>query len=553
MFRSRLTVVVGLVQLWVAGAVALAQPATAPPPVGSRVDAVFQPFAGRETPGCAVSVAKGGKTVLSRAYGMANLEYSVPITADTIFEAGSVSKQFTAAAIGLLVEDGKLSLDDDVRKYVPELPDFGTPIRVGHLLTHTSGLRSQWVLLSLAGRPPGEVVHTTAEILDLVRRQRRLNFDPGDDYLYSNTGYTLLGVIVQRVSGTSLAAFTTERLFGPLGMTRTSWRDDHTRIVKDRATAYTRARDGTFRTAMPFTNVHGNGGLLTNVGDLQKWNANLDDPRVGGAGLVQFLEARGRLNDGFEIAYARGLQTIDYRGIREISHGGATAGYRAFLARFPDERVSVAILCNVSTADAASLAHGVAEAYLDRQPRSLEAQVEVPAEQLAGKAGLYRNLATDAVIRVAMNTTHLALGAANGDPLVPLGAGRFRVGEGFARVVFEPDGPGAPARIILEGAGARPVVFERVDQAEPEVAALAEYAGAYHSDEIDTTYSLSVKDGGLWLAHRWLAPVRLRAAYADAFEAGEGRLLRFTRDGTGTIDGVSVYAGRVRHLRFERQ
>jgi len=553
MSRSRLAIVVGVLQLWGVGITALAQPAMDPASAASRVDKIFEAFAGPESPGCAVSVAKRGEVVVSRGYGMANLEYSVPITPQTIFEAGSVSKQFTAAAIGLLAQDGRLSLDDEVRKYVPELPDFGTPIRIGHLLNHTSGLRSQWPLLMLAGRSPGEAVHTVDEILDLVKRQRRLNFSPGDEYLYNNTGYTLLGAIVQRVSGRSLAAFTAERLFAPLGMTRTSWRDDHTRVVKNRATAYARGKDGSMHTAMSFTNVYGNGGLLTTVGDLQKWNANLDDPTVGGPALVEWLQTRGRLNDGFEIAYARGLQLLDYRGIREVSHGGATAGYRAYLARFPDDRVSVAVLCNVSTADPSRLAHGVAEVVLDRQPRPVEPAVKVPAGHLAPKVGLYRNSSTDAVLRVAMNQEHLTIGGANGDPLLPLGAGQFRVGDTSARVVFEPDGSVMPLRVTLEGTGSRPSMFERVAQAEPGVTQLAEYAGAFRSDELDTTYSIAVKDGALWLRHRWLEPVRLRAAYADAFEAGEGRVLRFTRDSTGAVDGLTVYTGRVRHLRFDRQ
>ena len=208
-----------------------------PDSVLQRVDQIFAGFRG-ESPGCAVGVSQQGKPVLTRAYGMANLEYGVPNTPETVFESGSVAKQFTAAALVLLAQDGKLSLDDDIRKYLPEVPDFGHTITIRHLLTHTSGLRDQWGLLALKGSPPGSQVHTLPLILDLVAHQKQLNFEPGTDYLYSNTGYALAAMLVQRASGKSLAEFGRERLFGPLGMTSTQWRDDYTRVVKGRAIAY---------------------------------------------------------------------------------------------------------------------------------------------------------------------------------------------------------------------------------------------------------------------------------------------------------------------------
>jgi CubicO group peptidase (beta-lactamase class C family) len=275
---------------------AMAQAAAAAPAQAGPVDAaaaidkIFERWDRTGTPGCAVGVSERGRVVHTKGYGMANLEHGIRNWPTTVFESGSVAKQFTAAAIALLAQDGKLSVDDPVRRYVPELPDFGTPILIRHLLTHTSGLRSQWPMLTLAGRPPGEAVHTVAEILELVSHYRELNFKPGEEFLYNNTAFTLLGVIVERVSGTSLRAFSQERLFGPLGMTRTQWREDFTAIVPNRATAYRPMPDGTFRANMPFTNVIGNGGLLTTVGDLLIWNDNLDRPRVGGLDLVDRLQ-----------------------------------------------------------------------------------------------------------------------------------------------------------------------------------------------------------------------------------------------------------------------
>ena len=342
---------------------AAAQTATMAPDASARVDAVFEGMAQPERPGCAVGVSRDGTTVLTRAYGLANLEYGVPLTPASIFESGSVAKQFTAAAIGLLVLDGKLAVTDPARKYVPELPECAAGITIQHLLTHTGGLRSQWPLLTIAGRPPGEAVHTIGEILDLVSRQRRLNFEPGEHYLYNNTAYTLLGVIVARVSGQSFQDFCHERLFAPLGMTSTQWRVDHRQVVKGRATAYRQSRDRGVQTFMSITDVVGNGGLLTTVGDLLRWNANLDDPTVGGRALVDWLETRGRLNDGTENEYARGLTVTTYKGLREVSHGGSTAGYQTFLARFPDARLSVAVLCNTTGANPSALAHRVGDVF----------------------------------------------------------------------------------------------------------------------------------------------------------------------------------------------
>jgi CubicO group peptidase (beta-lactamase class C family) len=328
----------------------------------AKVDAVFARWTA-QTPGCAVGVSKAGKPILQKAYGMADLEHDVPNRPDTIFEAGSVSKQFTAAAILLLVKDGKLSLDDAVRKYVPELPDYGAPLTIRHMLQHTSGLRDWGEVAGIAGWPRTSRVHTHAHVLDIVSRQKALNFPSGTRYSYSNTGYNLSAVIVSRVSGKSFAEFSKERIFDPLGMTRTSWRDDHTRVVKDRAIAYSQTQSG-FRLNMPFENVHGNGGLLTTVGDLLTWNNNFANPKIGDAGFVNVQEDPGTFPDGKPQTYAMGLMVGEHKGVREIAHSGSTAGYRAHLTRFPQQQVSVAVLCNVSSGTATQYAMSVADMYL---------------------------------------------------------------------------------------------------------------------------------------------------------------------------------------------
>ncbi|MBN2265220.1 MAG: serine hydrolase [Candidatus Aminicenantes bacterium] len=543
--------------LTIAAAIAAGQQIPAPkapePTIEEKVDRVFERFNRSDTPGAVVGVAVGGKPVLVRAYGMANLEYGLRIRPDTIFESGSLAKQFTAAAVALLCQDGKLSLDDPVRKHVPELPDFGTPILVRHLLNHTSGLRSQWPLMALSGRPTGLVVHTIGEILELVGRLKELNFEPGDEFLYCNTGYTLLGVIVARVSGKSLDAFCQERLFEPLGMDRTEWRDDFTEIVPDRAPAYGRRRDGTFYTNMSFTNVIGNGGLLTTVGDLLVWNENLDNPRVGGRALVEQLETRGRLNDGFEIEYAQGLNVTTYKGVREISHGGSTAGYQTFLARFPDERLSIAVLSNVSGSNPSRLAHQVAEIYLAGkiEEPSKPVAAAVPPSTLKTYVGVYREPSTDAALKVELDKDGKTLRIA-GNAVIPVSVTTFVSADGSRRALFEAGRGEAPVRMTESDGRSQPRHWEAVPAFAPKPAELGEFAGAYHSEEIDTTYVLFVEEGKLKVRFYPAQRFELEPVYPDAFEA-HGDVLRFSRDVSGAVDGFRVYAGRVRHLRFIRR
>ena len=346
----------------VAVSLTFAQTGASPTPAAA-VDTVFARWT-QASPGCAVGVARDGRIVLERAYGMADLERDAPNRADTIFEAGSVSKQFTAAAVLLLARDGRLSLDDPVRKYVPELPEYAAgTITLRHLLTHTSGLRDWGELAGIAGWPRGRRVHTHAHVLEIVARQRALNFAPGTNWSYSNSGYNLSAIIVARVSGQSFADFSRDRIFGPSGMARTSWRDDYTRIVKHRAIAYAPAAGG-YREDMPFENVHGNGGLLTTVGDLLRWNEHFSSPTIGDHQLVAAQQTPGRFNDGRAHEYAMGLYVRTYRGVREVSHSGSTAGYRAYLARYPEHRASVAVLCNAADANPTQYARAVAAAYL---------------------------------------------------------------------------------------------------------------------------------------------------------------------------------------------
>lgn len=511
--------------------------------VQARADTIFNRWTW-STPGCAMGAAVNGETVIRAAYGMADLEHDVPIAVDTIFEAGSVAKQFTAAAMLLLARDGKLSLDDPVRKYIPELPDFGVPLTIRQMLHHTSGLRDWGNLAGIAGWPRGSRVHTHAHVLDILSRQRALNFPPGTRWSYSNSGYNLAAILVSRVSGMSFADFTRTRIFEPLGMRDTSWRDDYTRIVKRRAIAYGE-RQGTFVTDMPFENVHGNGGLLTTVADLLKWNENFTRQTVGDAAFVADLQRRTTFNDGRSHEYALGLYVDTYKGVREVDHSGGTAGYRAHLARYPDQQVSVAVLCNADSANATAYAKAVAELYLT----GLRTATPTPSHTLtdteaARLVGFYRSAQPTGVTTVVHDKDGLRF--QNGNRLVSMSATRFVTGDG---TMIEFDGRGEMRTTDEFGTVD---VYERVEPARPSADQLKEFVGRYLSDEIETTLNVVVESDRLVIRRRPDSTVTLTPVYADGFSSALG-WITFRRDESNHVVALSVSQERVWDLRFTRQ
>jgi len=315
----------------------------------SRIEAIFSKYQ-PDKPGCMVSISRNGQVIYSKAWGLADLEHNVPLTTHSVTEAGSVSKQFTAAAILLLEQQGKLSTDDDVRKYIPELPDYGNLIRIRHLLHHASGLRDWGAVAEIAGWPRTTKAYTNDDALDIIIRQKALNYSPNEEFLYSNSNYNLLAIIVQRVSGMSLAEFTQRYIFEPAGMTHTQWRDDYKRIVPDRALAYSKD-SGIYRTNMPNENAYGNGGLLTTTEDLLKWSDFYGTSKLGGAAFLAKQLATENLNNGKSNSYGAGLFLGRKWSYDWINHSGATAGYRAFLETFPQLHLSIAWLSNTSEFD----------------------------------------------------------------------------------------------------------------------------------------------------------------------------------------------------------
>jgi CubicO group peptidase (beta-lactamase class C family) len=513
------------------------------PAIESKVDSAFAKWTS-STPGCAVGVSTGGAPVLAKGYGMADLEHDVPITPDAIFEAGSVSKQFTAAAMMLLSRDGKLSLDDQARKYIPELPDYQSSLTIRHMLNHTSGLRDWGSVAGIAGWPRTTRVHTQAHMLDIVSRQRALNFTPGTRWSYSNTGFNLAAMIVARVSGATFSEFTRTRLFQPLGMTHTSWRDDYTRIVRGRALAYNE-RDGAFHTDMPFEDVYGNGGLLTTVGDLLKWNEHYDSPVAADAAMLAEQQQPGHFDDGRPHGYGLGLFVGAYKGLREVYHSGSTAGYSAFLTRFPDQRVSVAVLCNAAGAPATQYAHAVADLYLgDRlKPSEPAATHKLTSAEIDRAAGQWVSDTTGVPVTISKEKDSLRLGrstpllAQSGMVFLTAGRDEWQLD---ARGIRHTDAFGT-----VEEHG-------RAAAWTPAAGALDAYAGRYVSDEAETVLTAVVEAGQLKLKRRPDTTIALTPLYLGAFSAPSlGTVIFKPAAGAGPME-FSVVQDRVWDMRFIR-
>src|SRR5467141_687754 len=448
------------------------------------VDEIFVDLTKAGSPGCALGVYRDGKMVYSKGYGLANLEQNVPITPQSVFDIGSTSKQFTSASILLLEKQGKLSINDDVRKYIPELPEYGQKVTILHLLNHTSGLRDYLTLMDLAGMHIDGVT-TDEDALQIISRQKALNFAPGSDWLYSNTGFFLLSVIVKRVSEKTLREFAGENIFTPLAMTHTQFRDDHTSLIADRALAYdAKEKAAGYRLDVSYFEQTGDGAVHTSVEDLLKWDENFYSPRVGGKDFLDEIQERGKLNNGKVLDYAKGLRLRDYRGLQTVSHGGAWGGYRAELLRFPEQHFSVACLCNVGNAGPTRRAHQVADIYLgsSMKPREIKSQesenkekseVAVDTDQLRNYSGEYWSEELGVVYRLGVTDGRikvLSVVDASGSPRVnnfsadalrAIGADEFEVGKSRVILRFQRDAKQPASAFALDAGRTKGIAFQR--------------------------------------------------------------------------------------------
>ncbi len=514
--------------------------------LATAADKVFAQWNSTQGPGCAVGVAQGGKTLLTRAYGMADIAQGIAINPGTILESGSVAKQFTSTAVLLLMQDGKLALDDDARKYLPELPVYSRPITVRHLLTHTSGLRDWSNLVAWQGWPRGTRVHTQSDVFDLITRQQTLNYPVGDFYSYTNSGFLLLRTLVERVSGMPFPAFTESRIFRPLGLTQTRWRDDFTRIVPGLAQAYARQSDG-WHIDMPNDNVIAAGGLLTTVADWLRWNDALTAKTLGAA-WGDSITQRMKLTSGVEIQYALGLVVTRYRGLREISHSGSTAGYSTFLARYPEQdNLSVAVMCNAAGAPATAHAHGIVDAIVSDLPRAVAADTtSAVGVDVAPFVGIYRDTRTNTTMELARADAQLR--RVGGPVARLLSNGVLQIGTTRMRPLRSADGRVRSLKQATSDGDSLEFVRAADGRWTPTAADLASLAGTYRNDEIGALFDVRVVGGSLTISPRTgvveTATPLYRAGRRDAFTS-DGNAVWFERGANGRATSMHMGAGRV--------
>jgi len=515
-------------------------------------------------PGVAITVLKGGRMVFQKGYGLANLEYEVPVTPGTQFHVASVSKQFTVFSVLLLAESGQLSLDDDIRDYVREVPDFGHTITLRQLIHHTSGLRDQWDLLIMAGWRLGDVI-TQEQILRMISWQKELNFPPGEQYMYCNTGYTLLAEVVEKVSGQSFPEFTRDNIFYPLGMKHTFFCDDHEKIIRNRAYSYHLDNEGYKKSTLNYAST-GATGLYTTVEDLIKWVRNFKDPLVGNDSIFEKMRQRGTLNDGDTIDYAMGQMIGTYQNLQMISHAGSDAGYKAFLGRIPEKDFALIMLSNDASFPETLLANKIIDIYLNppgggaqggdaSTHRTVPATTNQPASELEKYCGTYWNDKELYMVHVRLRDDTLRFIWPGGvvHPLIPSGKATFKMSDVLTdiRVVFDHQRhPGKTLNVQLKGFDS--IVFTSYLQIEYTAASLDKYTGTYFSQELATWYRFEISGGSLVATHRRHGDIRLEPFGLDLFQ-GNGLAfgkIKFIHNMNGYIRGCNISSARARDIWF---
>jgi CubicO group peptidase (beta-lactamase class C family) len=556
---------------WVVGVAGLAMLAWGVVPADSQlstpsvaaVDAVFKDMNQPGMPGCVVDVfrggVEGGGTLLSRSYGLAELENGVPLTMDSRMDIASMTKQFTAMDVLLLASRHKLSLDDDVRNYVPELPKYEAPITIQDLIHQTSGLKDLEQLLDVGGWHGSTDRVTMHDAMSMVTRQRELNFAPGTQFAYSNTNYLLLGVIVERVSGSTLSDFTQQNIFVPLGMSHTILNNDPSRVVPRRAFGYGFIRSVPRAPRSNWETI-GAGGMLTTAGDLELWDQNFYDGKVGGHAVLEEMVRTRKLRDGKPNGYAAGLEVNQYRGLRTVEHDGESYGAASDLLRFPDQHLSVILLCNRADADVQELTRAVADLYLPKPPSPESAGVPdktvassdntsakiTSSSDLNAFAGaywssdlkLYRNFVVrdGALVDLEIGSKEREIG----DSVFVSSSGTvytFHRGQG--------DQVGLTAKwAITRGS------FEHMLAPETSPAALQAYSGEYVSDDLGTAWCIYARDNNLLLRRGRFEDVTLAPRFKDGFE-GDYAYLLFQREGSRIV-GISVENFRLKSVAFRK-
>jgi len=528
-----------------------------------KVDQLFVAWDRDDVPGASVAVVKDGKIIYSKGYGSANLEYNISIQPNTVFHIASVSKQFTAFAITMLADQGKLSLDDDIRKFIPEIPDFGYLITIRHLVHHISGMRDQWNLLALAGWRLDDVI-TKDHILKLVSKQQDLNFVPGNEYLYCNTGFTLLAEIVARVSGQPFELWTDENIFKPLGMEQTLFYHDHQKIVKNRAYSYAEVPGGYRKSVLSYANV-GATSLFTTAEDLAQWALNFETMKVGNQAVMDQMHQRGVLNGGDTISYAFGQVIGMYKGMQTVSHSGGDAGYRTVLIRFPEQNFAVVVLSNNGSFSPSGIGLKIADIYLkDLLEEELQDTEEaengedstpaiiVETETLKSYVGKYE-ISPGLVLSVKYEDEQLKM-QATGRPIIilePQSEVKFALEGTNGVITFQKNDEGMVDRLLLTQ-GTQETPAKKLPPFDPAKVNLSEFKGSYYSHELTTTYTFIIKDDMLVAEHQRHPDITFTPIDTDTFSGNAWyfRNVEFVRDVNKKIISLKVSSGRIRNVKF---
>jgi CubicO group peptidase (beta-lactamase class C family) len=521
--------------------------ALAADPTAQKVDHLFAAFNEPGFPGCSVGVIRNGSFVYKKSFGYASLELGVPITPQSVFYMGSVSKQFTAASVVLAAEQGYLSLDDDVRKYLPELPDYGHPVTLRQMVHQTSGFRDFFDLVALSGGNSAEI-GSPADILKLIVRQKGLNNVPGAEWNYSNSNYFLLAEVIQRATKKSLPRFAAENIFQPLGMKHTLFFDDNTLVVPNRVAAYDPGKNGEFRVDWSTTyDLVGGGGLMSTVDDLLLWDRNFFANKLGKGTLVQQLESHGVLNNGNEINYAMGLTLGEYRGLPTAEHSGANFGYRSEYLRFPQQSFSAIVLCNLSTAGPIGLAHKIADLYLQGNLGPVTpSRVSSGFPGTETFAGTYLDPRTKTIYKFTAGGGNLM---GWGEALQRVAANQYYDLQGDVMTFSSNNGVmhlSLPIRGELYFSG------DRLQPLQLSAAELTSFTGNFHSEELDTTYTLSLEGGRLTVKVPNNPPIPLDAAGPDEFYSSDLGDLVFHSDAGRGVSAFSLSTQASRGINFKR-
>lgn len=523
------------------------------------IDELFADWNQTNTPGCALGIFEDGELLYSKGYGFANLEYDIPISENSVFRIGSTSKQFTAACIVLLEEQGKLSFDDALKSFFPDFPDYAEDITVRQLLNHTSGIRDYLQLAYLKGYGEDDF-YTDEHIMNWLIAQSTLNFAPGAEFLYSNSGYWLLGQIVNEVSGMNMADFAQQEIFTPLGMQNTHFHNDHNQIVKNRASGYL-PNDGSYRISMTTLDMIGDGGIFTTIEDIKKWDDAFYNSSVLSSKFWSEMTRQGKLNNGESIPYASGLFIDEYKGIKSISHGGAFVGFRAELLRFPDEHLTIAIFANRGDANPTKKAYGIADILLSdklKEPVMKKQNAEpieesAPDYKLEQMTGDYEvNPGLTVTVSVDNDSLNILQNWDNSRYNLARKEGNTFIlpGNEDLQFTFAELSEGMTQKMVVDQAGTR-MQATRKEAIELTDIDLNEFTGSYYCEELGMTYNLTVHDEKLMLQ---LSDQPRRSeckpSAPDVFFTDLGTF-NFQRE-SGSINGFTLDSGRVKNLQFER-